>query len=78
MEVPACAGMTLPLMETSGYQVWGFGQHESAKLSGDMGGVLPETVSRHDCRDAGGRAMQEQLPRDVALEPPWCIDRTHG
>ena len=43
MEVPACAGMTLPLagmtlplagmtlplMETSGYQVWDFDQQES-------------------------------------------------
>ena len=40
----------------------------SIELSGDMGGLLPETVSRHDCRDAGGRAMQEQLPRTSATE----------
>jgi hypothetical protein len=35
----------------------------------------------HDCRDAGGRATQEQLPRDAQERPwhawlPWCPDRT--
>ena len=67
-EVPACAGMTLPLMETSGPQVWGFIQQASTAPSGDMGYLLSETVSRHDCRDAGGRAMQEQLPKTSATE----------
>ena len=32
----------------------------------ELGCVLSyQDLARHDCRDAGGRATQEQLPRDV-------------
>ena len=32
-------------------------------------------LTKHDCRDAGGRAMQEQLPREVLAT---CLRRaTH-
>ena len=40
------------------------------RASRDMDTFTPGTVSRHDCRDAGGRAMQEQLPRDVGARAP--------
>ena len=67
------------------------GHVEAPKPSGDMGYLLSETVSRHDCRDAGGtspgmgegrtmqerlsRAMQEQLPRTSATEPRMALKR---
>jgi hypothetical protein len=60
---------------SGGFKHWGFRSTRIHKIERGYGGYTPRDLTRHDCRDAGGRAMQEQLPRTSRMSPHG---RVHG